>query len=569
MEVSKYKAFIYARQSSGKEEQSESIEMQKKNCMLLAEEHQLEVTAIFEDPNSSGRLYPSGMDILARLDLAFSKWYMGQSREKQFRKGFGSMFSRLNEVSFILVDDLTRLARPVAGSFLQNVIQQHFVEQHIKILTVKDGEVDLSDFCDRLMADIQASITDNQLRIQRKKAMDAMKKLKDDGIYPTMPKMFGVRYLGKKKVEVDKESAECIRYIYEQILKCRPYNAIVRDVNAQYGHLFNGTCHPSTLKHIATQPFYCGYMRNSHGILIPAKQMQGMEIISYSTWRNAQNILEIKRGSNFRAQFRRHPFSGLLCCGNCGAKLVSGFDNGKEFYYCATGSNSRHNLECRLSRININLVRCSSEYLGLKDCITPLLLLPLYRYLEEKELTMHEMTNLSRYEDLMAEQEKRLAQAAVSFMDAGIPQAMLERIMNKVSSKVKKLEKKVAELKLMAHSGTESERFAVLCKGEFEKLFNGTLDEGTFELLLRMAIEKIDVFNDHLLISTIYGKFRLDRFLVRQFRNMPRYEADKISERKNENDLAMCTYEITYIYGKGNLRKLTADFGKVKIYVRK
>ena len=568
MKFPKCKAFIYARQSSGKEEQSESIEMQKQNCMELATEHQLEVVDIFEDPNSSGRLYPTGMESLAGQDLAFSKWYKGQSREKEFREGLGKMFARLGEVSFILVDDLTRLARPVAGSFLQNVIQQQLVDRHIKILTVKDGEVDLSDFCDRLMADIQASITDNQLRIQRKKAMDAMHKLKDEGIYPTMPKMFGVKYLGKKNIEIDQEAAECIRYIYDEILKYRPYNAIIGEVNTRFGHLFKGSCYPSTFKHIATQPFYCGYMHDTHGNLIPAKQMQGKEIISYDTWRNVQNIIENKRAANPRAQFRRHPFTGLLYCGTCGARLVSGFDNGKEFYYCATGANTKHYPGCKASRININLVRDNCDYLGLKDCIAPLLLLPLYRYLEDEELTMCELRNLAKYEKQIEDQENKLAQVAVLFVEAGIPQAMLERIMNKVTAKVKILEKKVAELRLMAHSGAEEELLAKLCQGDFEKLFKGTMDAGTFELLLRMTIERIDVFDNHLNITTIYGKFRLERFMVGNFRNMPRYETLKIADRENETNLSKCIYEITYILGVGKRRKLIVDFEKMKIYVK-
>ena len=566
MATTKYKAFIYARQSSGKEEQSESIEMQKQNCMELAAEHQLEVIDIFEDPNSSGRLYPSNMESLARQDLAFIKWYKGQSREKEFRVGLGRMFPRLSEVSFILVDDLTRLARPVAGSFLQNVIQQQLVDRHVKILTVKDGEVDLSDFCDRLMADIQASINDNQLRIQRKKAMDAMHKLKDEGIYPTMPKMFGIRYLGKKIIEVDQESAECIRYIYDEILKCRPYNAIMGEVNARYGHLFKGTCYPSTLKHIATQPFYCGYMHDTHGNLIQARQMHGKEIISYDKWRNVQNILANKRAAYPRAQFRSHPFTGLLYCGACGARLVSGFDNGKEFYYCATGANSRHDPGCRKSRININLVRASCNSLGLKAGITPLLLLTLYRYLEDKEQTARELRNLAKYEAQMAVQEDKLAQVASFFVEADIPGAMLKRVMDKVAAKVKGFERKIAELRLMANSGVDCELFSKLSQGGFLKIFNGTLDEGTFELLLRMAIQRIDVFEDHLDILTIYGKFTLDRFMDRQFRNMPRFKATKISTWENESDLSKCVYEITYVYGDGGQRRLNVDFGKVKIF---
>lgn len=387
MKILKKKAVIYARQSSGREEESESIEMQKQHCMEMAEAHQLEVVGIYEDSNCSGRLYPTGLEELEKQDIAMKKWYRTHTTDKRGRPGLGKVLEVLHNISYVIVDDLTRLARPVPGSFLQNVIQQRLVENHVKVLTVKDGVVDYEDFCDRLMSDIQSSITDNQIRIQGQKSKDALRKLRDDGIIPTMPKMFGIKYLGNKEVRVDEKCAECIRYIYDEILKCRSYNAITADVNEKYGDLFVGTCHPSTFKHIATQPFYCGYMYDSNHNLIPAKQMAGKEIISYDVWQNVQNILKLKRGANPRAQFRQHPFTGLLYCGNCGAKLVSGFDNGKEFYYCAAGSNSRRNEDCRNARININLVRPSDLYVGLKNSITPVLLLALFKYLDEQQMT--------------------------------------------------------------------------------------------------------------------------------------------------------------------------------------
>ncbi|UKI29938.1 MAG: recombinase family protein [Lentisphaeria bacterium] len=48
------KALIYARQSSGKDDFSESVEAQIANCKKLAEKEKLEVIGIYKDLNTSG-----------------------------------------------------------------------------------------------------------------------------------------------------------------------------------------------------------------------------------------------------------------------------------------------------------------------------------------------------------------------------------------------------------------------------------------------------------------------------------------------------------------------------------
>lgn len=564
------KAVIYARQSSGKEEESESIEMQKQHCMEIAENYHLDVVGIYEDSNCSGRLYPTGMEDLEKQDIAMKKWYRTHTTDKRGRPGLGKVFEALPGLSYVIVDDLTRLARPVPGSFLQNVIQQRLVENHVKVLTVKDGEVDYEDFCDRLMSDIQSSITDNQIRIQGQKSKDALRKLRDDGIYPTMPRMFGIRYSsGSKIVDVDPKSAECIKYIYGEILKCRPYNAITAEVNARYAELFEGTCHPSTFKHIATQPFYCGYMYDSNHNLIRAKQMEGKEVISYETWSSVQDILNLKRGANPRAQFRQHPFTGLLYCGSCGAKLVSGFDNGKEFYYCCAGSNSRKNQKCRESRININLVRPSEFYTGLKISLTPVLLLALFKYLDDKQMTTTDLKNLATYESQLKEKERLLENGLKIYTEAGIRENDLKRLAQKAQVDIDKLREKIAKLKILEKSDVTKQKFYKMCIGRFEQLLNGELEDGDYEFLLRQSVKRIDVFKDYLMVDTVYGSFRLDRFMMFKFRNMPKFTWQKKAETENEKDLSKCIIEITYIYEKDGCKKLNVDLGKMKIYEKK
>ena len=72
--MARKKAVIYARQSSGKEEESESIALQIEMCRELARKHNIDVIGEFHDANTSGRLYPEGAEDVMQLDIAYQKW---------------------------------------------------------------------------------------------------------------------------------------------------------------------------------------------------------------------------------------------------------------------------------------------------------------------------------------------------------------------------------------------------------------------------------------------------------------------------------------------------------------
>ena len=67
------KCVIYARQSSGDSDESESVENQKQKCLELARKEHLEVVGIFDDLNTSGKTYPTGSEDIANL-YTFSLW---------------------------------------------------------------------------------------------------------------------------------------------------------------------------------------------------------------------------------------------------------------------------------------------------------------------------------------------------------------------------------------------------------------------------------------------------------------------------------------------------------------
>ena len=96
------KALIYARQSSGKDDFSESVEAQIANCKKLAAQEKLEVIGVYKDLNTSGETYPVGAEEIARLDSAYVKWSCSQSTKKDFRIGLCHALQKLSEVDFVL-----------------------------------------------------------------------------------------------------------------------------------------------------------------------------------------------------------------------------------------------------------------------------------------------------------------------------------------------------------------------------------------------------------------------------------------------------------------------------------
>ena len=83
------KALIYARQSSGKDDFSESVEAQIANCKKLAEKEKLEVIGIYKDLNTSGETYPVGAEEIARLDKAYMNWSLTQSKARKRISAWG------------------------------------------------------------------------------------------------------------------------------------------------------------------------------------------------------------------------------------------------------------------------------------------------------------------------------------------------------------------------------------------------------------------------------------------------------------------------------------------------
>lgn len=218
-------AVIYARQSSGADDFSDSVENQINNCKALAKSENIEIVGIFQDLNTSGKTYPVGAEKVAENDAAFQKWFMQQTGNKKFRMGLGQVMAQLSIVDYVIVDDMTRLYRPFRGSYLENYISNALTDNGVAVLQVKGGKIDLSKFDQSLITMLKNAINDEQIANQKKKSMQQLRKRRDSGFFANGGgKAFGTVYNpADGSITIKDEFIPAIQYIFNEIEKYTPY----------------------------------------------------------------------------------------------------------------------------------------------------------------------------------------------------------------------------------------------------------------------------------------------------------------------------------------------------------
>lgn len=565
------KAIIYCRQSSGKEEDSESIAFQEKACRDFAKVRGIEVIGCFSDANTPGRLYPTGADDLAEMDNALKDWLRRHTTEKRYRNGLGEALAALPGVDYLIIYDISRLYRPVQNSYLEAYINDKLISNNTELISIKEGKINFSSFTDALVSSIKSQVNDNQISITREKSKKAMARLQDEGYYCTQPKMYGIRYIGgrEREIEVIPEQAEVIRFVYEMVLRRVKYTDLLREMNTRFKGRHSGkSFYDSSWRHIIENPFYCGYMYDSQGALIPAKQMQGKEIVTFEDWKRANEIVNASRGAAGGRKRTRHPFSGLMVCGHCGSRMSVTEDGEKICYSCLQGVNVRHDAVCGKSRANINLVRKSENFTGLREAIQPLLLLALYKELEMR-------MGKGKYKRILEEKsirlqniEKKLNDLVESYVDEDTPLAAYYAAYEKLNERKSALRNEITQLTKEMEEAGNLERKATEYLAMVDKVMKSQLEECEFIDLLHRSVREIRCFEDRVDISTVYGDFSLPRYIENRYRNFPKYtyEVISIAKKGKITDLNDCKIHVTYIYNQNKKEELVVDLSVMEIY---
>lgn len=549
-------AVIYARQSSGADDFSDSVENQINNCKALAKSENIEIVGVFQDLNTSGKTYPVGAEKVAENDAAFQKWFMQQTGNKKFRMGLGQVMAQLSIVDYVIVDDMTRLYRPFRGSYLENYINNALTDNNVAVLQVKGGKIDLSKFDQSLITMLKNAINDEQIANQKKKSMQQLRKRRDSGFFANGGgKAFGTVYNpADGSIEIKAEFIPAIQYIFNEIEKYTPYLTIIQHLNTEYSNLVDKCFYYTNLYHIVDNPLYCGYMTNSEGFLIQNRQITN-PCITFEQWQKVKELVHSKKGKPAKAKKNWLPFSGLLYCGNCGSRLVSGIDKGRVYYYCMAGSNYLKDVNCKGSRVYVEVTK--DEYTGLFNAIKPLLVLALFKGIDDRKQRAAASKNLSTLQaDIVNLQTKQ--QGLTDLYIKGL--LSIEDLEKNLAGIKAELQQKQEKILMLSHTPDETSKHLAMMDKKFtaEKFISGELENSEYETALKMVVKRIDVYTDKIIVDTIYGIVEIPRTSKGRH-----FTTSELVINGKTDDTLSCT-----IIYKTGCKKVLADWGKIKILSR-
>lgn len=501
----KMKCFIYARQSvSDNEDFSESVESQVEKLKEKANAMHLEVIGIFKDLDTSGKTYEVGAEDIAKLDMVFSKWCETTSRQKKFRKGFGELIKRISEVDIVLCWDLTRLYRPLTGSFLESHINQVFTTNKVKLVCLDGYAVDFSNFNDALITTIQNRINDNQIKIQVEKSQAIIKRLRDTGEWNfACAKTFGYRGTGRRReVEIDPLKAEIVRTVFEMYIEGKSYHMISKAVNPKLYEATGKTLFKTHMCRMVQNPVYCGYTRASDGSLVKAKPVEGKEIISFETWKKAQEVHKDHVLHPPRARKNWLPISGRITCGYCGehifAHTLGGICQYRCMSYAVHGYERDHSCKCGIVW-NGEGMKDGGEFLQQALLgMTPI-------YFMEKLVSSQSTSDddLQRLEVELLNLEKKASALTEMFMGGLVAETDFKATMKAAATRKQELNQEIDDLK---HASSEAYSKEDLFF-DLNELENKAEDELTE--VFKWTFKKVVVYRDKVEIETPKGSLAL------------------------------------------------------------
>lgn len=562
------KCVIYCRQSAGSEEYSESVELQKSKCMDLAKKEGLDVIGVYDDLNTSGKTYPTGSEDIASLDIAFQKWYKEQTTKKMYREGLGNVMKSLMEIDYILCYDITRLYRPVTGSFLESHINQLLVIHNVKVMTVNNGIIDMGNFSDSLIMALQNRINHEQIAIQRKKAKEAFKNLKNEGKFKVgLSRMYGFQSTGRKReVEVNPREAEMVKDVYRTFLETSSLLTTTRLINQKYPDLFPTPVYEMNFRRILERPTYCGYMYNTEGELIKNHQVDGLEFISFEDWKEVKTRLDKRKFTHPRAKQGWYPLSGIIYCGVCGSKMKIQKSRTEHFYHCKKHQHSGEK-PCHSA---IHSTKENEYGIGLIEVVYPLLSIAAVKRLElslKREESLKELKQLEIQLQNINEKESKITEM---FMAELINPSTYESSLQTMKKKKHDLELEIMKIKTICGGESDFEKHLELLK----RISNRNLTHTEFESLLNESIKRINLTENQVEIITFYGSVIIPRQkLFHNYNLFPHYWFSMASKKGSGKD-----YQMNLIFYRGTKeehpdvwtkRNLIADLGRLKVWIRK
>lgn len=517
------KFVVYARQSSGDEEESASVEQQIQVCKEYAENQGWNVVGEYFDKNTSGKTYPELPEAinLSKADSVYQEWLNVGGKRRSYRSGLAEVFNQLNKIDGIIIYDFTRLMRPLTDSFLESYIKQTILKSGVKLYSVKEGLIDFSTFSTSLVTSLESRINDNQIAISKAKSMAALKKLQDEGYRYTGANFLGFKTAGRQKVTVDETEMTIVKKVFSMVNAGYAYTTICKAVNslpeAKRSYTYND------IVKICNRLEYAGKCLDSKGEIIDSKVFP--EVISFAEVLKAKNRVNNKAIKN-RDKTTVHPLSGLVYCGGCGrilsiASSKNIFTNGEKFYYYHCQHLSYEPEQPSICKgANIRENYDSADKNGLKEAILPLLLPCIEKECRELENTSIDKTSIQVKLEKIEKLESILDRKLV---DGDITEAEYDHRFSEY-----KKEKQALKAELLNAGVDNSELVKDLQQLALFISVNGRINDVQYKQLAQKYIHKIVVFPEYIEVFMIDGLYvKIERIRMASARVLPAFTIHK------------------------------------------
>ena len=497
------KAVIYARQSSGNDDLSLSVEDQISRAIQYAEANNIYIIDIYRELNCPGELYPLTAEAkgFCITDRAWQNWRKSRSFTKNYRIELGKLFEKIEteKVDYIIISERTRLYRSPNNSFLDGYICNFLRDNKISIIETTTNSIDqLNNVVDiavqRLLATYEMQKIDE--KAEQSKRVRADKKAKGEyfsNAYGTVWK--------DKKLFFDNDKAKVIKYVYDSVLKGKTYSEILYNMNTVFFDFRTETkgkkakCfYESSIYNILSNPIYSGYFKNDDEYT-KIENMGSDPLISFSTYLEIQNIIKNKKVGNQKFVGDKKgnflPFSGLLICGNCGKKLSVVNDDG--IVYSCHNTILLKNKSCTPSRIRFYMGNDDDDFLF---AFQPLLAIKLFANMYKLNQII---SSNSQKDSLKAEIEtlqNKIATVTKTFIDNGFNSSTFANLLSEIKNTL--IEKQNQLLAMQNVDSENAENFLKMYRANFDKVTMNEklLDQDTYRRLLHDTVNQIFVYDD-------------------------------------------------------------------------
>jgi site-specific DNA recombinase len=290
------KAALYVRISQDRTGQQAGVTRQTEDCQELAATLGWEVVEVYTDNDksaTSGKIRPAYRRMLADLDVG-----------------------KVNAIISWHPDRLYRVV-PELGELVE-VCKRN----NVQIATVRAGIVDLTTPSGRLVAGLLAQVATYEGEAKADRWKRAVRQNREAGHFPpSRARMFGYTRDG----QIVPEEAEHVRWMADEITQGRSLHGIVRELcDLGVTTAAGAPWRTRSLKHLVTNPKTTGYVVLNGDII---GEGNWTPLLDRDTWETVRAILAVNGGTPQRPRVSLLP--GLIYCGTCGTKMVTGSRMGR------------------------------------------------------------------------------------------------------------------------------------------------------------------------------------------------------------------------------------------------